>query len=296
MLIVCPSCATAYRIELSTLGVNGRSVRCARCKTVWMASADSIVTTALDMPATTAARAAPPPPPPPPHASAADHDEDDGLGAWTAGEDPAAGEDEAMASVEAPSLVPGEHHDEEIADTGHDPAAAGEDIESLAARREKKARARKQGRRQRRLPGLSAVSLGLAATIAALLYWRAPIVQLLPQSASLFAAVGLPVNLRGLAFEKVMTAVEINDGVKVLVIEGAITNVTRQPVSVPRLRFALRNDAGHEIYAWTALPTRTDLAPGENLPFRTRLASPPNEGRDAIVRFFNRRDAVTGSH
>jgi predicted Zn finger-like uncharacterized protein len=296
MLIVCPSCATAYRIELSTLGVNGRSVRCARCKTVWLASADSIVTTALEMPATAAARAAPPPPPPPPPARAAENDEDDGLGAWTAGEHPGADEDEAMASVEAPSLVPGEHHDEETVDAGHDPAAAGEDIESLAARRERLARARRQGRRRWRLPGLPAVCLGLAATIAGLLYWRAPVVQLLPQSASLFAAVGLPVNLRGLAFEKVTTSVETNDGVKVLVIEGAITNVTRQPVSVPRLRFALRNDAGHEIYAWTALPTRTDLTPGENLPFRTRLASPPNEGRDAIVRFFNRRDAVTGSH
>ena len=36
------------------------------------------------------------------------------------------------------------------------------------------------------------------------------------------------------------------------------------------------------------------LAPGETLPFRSRLASPPGEGRDVTVRFFTRLDAVAG--
>src|SRR5438874_3279897 len=49
MLIVCPSCATGYRIELSTLGVSGRSVRCARCRHVWFASAVDVVTATPDM-------------------------------------------------------------------------------------------------------------------------------------------------------------------------------------------------------------------------------------------------------
>ena len=53
----------------------------------------------------------------------------------------------------------------------------------------------------------------------------------------------------------------------------------------------LRNGIGHEVYAWTALPTRPLLGSGDGLPFRTRLASPPPDGRDVIVRFFNRRDA-----
>ena len=39
---------------------------------------------------------------------------------------------------------------------------------------------------------------------------------------------------------------------------------------------------------------RSILAPGETAAFRTRLASPPADGRDVIVRFFNRRDLLAG--
>ena len=42
------------------------------------------------------------------------------------------------------------------------------------------------------------------------------------------------------------------------------------------------------------MPSQPVLEPGETLPFRSRLASPPGEGRDVQVRFFTRRDAVAG--
>jgi hypothetical protein len=63
---------------------------------------------------------------------------------------------------------------------------------------------------------------------------------------------------------------------------------------VPRLRFAVVDGSGKEIYAWTARPTRTLLPPGEALPFRTRLASPPADAHGISVRFFNRHDAQAG--
>ena len=63
---------------------------------------------------------------------------------------------------------------------------------------------------------------------------------------------------------------------------------------MPRLRFAVRNQGGQEIYSWTALPARNVLLAGETLPFRSRLASPPREGQQVLVRFFNRRDLVAG--
>ena len=37
MLIVCPSCATAYMIDPAAIGPAGRTVRCARCKATWFA-------------------------------------------------------------------------------------------------------------------------------------------------------------------------------------------------------------------------------------------------------------------
>src|SRR6185312_3107574 len=37
MLIVCPNCATSYMIDQAAVGPDGRTVRCARCKTTWHA-------------------------------------------------------------------------------------------------------------------------------------------------------------------------------------------------------------------------------------------------------------------
>ena len=80
----------------------------------------------------------------------------------------------------------------------------------------------------------------------------------------------------------------------VLVVEGSIVNVTKRPVEVPRLRLSVLNEARSEVYSWTALPSRSILNPGEGLPFRSRLASPPAETHTVQVRFFSRRDITSG--
>ena len=56
-----------------------------------------------------------------------------------------------------------------------------------------------------------------------------------------------------------------------------------------------RNAARQEIYSWTAAPARTVLSPGEVIPFRSRLASPPTDAQDVLVRFVNRRDVLAGT-
>ena len=106
----------------------------------------------------------------------------------------------------------------------------------------------------------------------------------------------MPVNLRGLAFDDVTTSIETSENVPVLLVKGKITNISRQPRDVTRLRFAMRSAAGNEVYAWTSLPARSVLPPGESEPFETRLASPPADGQFVVVRFFSRRDLVAGAH
>ncbi len=186
---------------------------------------------------------------------------------------------------------------QEIAATDSPPLApveapqAGEDIETVAARR---ARREALSRRNLLKLGLPAAVLILTALNASLVSWRADIVRLLPQTASLYAAIGLPVNLRGLEFDNIRLSRAKHEGVGVLVVEGNIVNVTSRTVEVPRLRLAVRNQAKREVYAWTALPSRSILAPGEALPFRSRLASPPADAREVQVRFFNRGDMIAG--
>ena len=59
-------------------------------------------------------------------------------------------------------------------------------------------------------------------------------------------------------------------------------------------RFAVRDPAGLEIYRWTALPERPVLAPGQQMAFRSRLAAPPAESSEVMVRFLGGNDAVAG--
>jgi predicted Zn finger-like uncharacterized protein len=279
MLIVCPSCTTAYRIELSTLGAAGRTVRCARCRATWFASVAELASAAVALP--TAQEVSLLPQPDPEERREADQPRHE------AGDiEASSGEVPSVTIANSPPLVPA---------LAQDPApTSGPDIETVAARRARQAGAKR--RRSRRWPGLPTVILVLAGIIAALLNWRATVVRFVPQTASLFSAVGLPVNLRGLSLDNVKTSVEAHEGVTVLMVEGTIANVTRQPLEVPRLRFAVRNAAGYEVYAWTALPAESVLAPGDRAPFRSRLASPPTDAQDIIVRFFNRRDVAAAAN
>jgi hypothetical protein len=137
--------------------------------------------------------------------------------------------------------------------------------------------------------------LALALLDVILIGWRTDVVRALPQTASFYSLIGLPVNLRGLAFDSVATVTEQHEGVPILVVEGNVINTARRNEDVPRLKFILRNAAQHEIYSWTAVPVRASLTPGEGEGFRTRLASPPADARDVVVRFVNRRDLVAAN-
>jgi hypothetical protein len=74
-------------------------------------------------------------------------------------------------------------------------------------------------------------------------------VRFFPQTASLFAAVGPPVNLRHLKFENMPISKETQEGLSALAIEGTIVSVSSKATEVRRLCFAARDAAGQEIYA-----------------------------------------------
>ena len=78
-------------------------------------------------------------------------------------------------------------------------------------------------------------------------------------------------------------------------IDGVIVGETRKTVELPRLRFAVRDAQGAEIYAWNTVLEQTALQPGERAKFKSRLASPPAEGKSIDIRFFNKRDIAGGS-
>jgi predicted Zn finger-like uncharacterized protein len=301
MLIVCPNCTTGYEVKSDALGGAGRTVRCAHCRKEWFAVAPSDAATRAAVPAAAApppvaAVAAPAsavepvlapqpdlsewdePPPPEPAAPAATSEpavEDDAASLWGVPDSP------------SPPLAPNSDTIEAS------PSPPLEDVETLAARRARRLSRRRLDRIDLPfVPTLIAVQLVI---IVAGLLWRSDIVRWIPQTASFYRAIGFAVNIRGLEFADLRTTKDTHDGVTVLIVEGAIVNTTRATVGVPRLRFALRNAALAELFSWTAPPERGTLGPGEALPFRSRLASPPPDGNDILVRFMTRLDFMNGA-
>jgi predicted Zn finger-like uncharacterized protein len=282
MHIVCPHCTTSYAIDPATLGAAGRTVRCSRCKEVWLARPeDAIAALAPSMAA---------------------------AGAEAEGTDAAAAEWEALARedggeespvVDSPPIAGDWPVDGESSETDW-PSVAREELHDTETAPQGRSWLPFRAPARSRAPSKSFVSLptacaAMGALVLALVIWRVDVVRLLPQTAAFYKLVGLDVNLRGLLFKDVKITSETVEGKPVLVIEGVITGETRKPVELPRLRFSVRDAQGAEIYAWNAVLEQPVLKPGEQAAFKSRLASPPPEGRNIDVRFFNKRDAAGGN-
>src|SRR5262245_54659494 len=293
MLIVCPNCSTSYAIDPTSLGSAGRTVRCARCKGTWFADGAKPEPELIAVDAGTAAEGTFTGvlrPDHPVNSSGVEIEHrpagDEAGDSFVTPEHSAAAETPATV-VDAPSLVPS------IEPSANPPDEADADeIENFAARRKRLQARRKKARRSSRW---TAIILALFAFNVALVGARSEVVRFFPQTASLFAAVGLPVNLRHLKFENMRIAKETQEGLSALVIEGTIISVASKATEVPRLRFAARDAAGQEIYTWNALPSRSILGPGEKLDFRSRFVSPPPNATDVMVRFFTPQDSAAAA-
>ena len=317
MLILCPSCATSYDVEPARLEPDGRQVRCVRCRTVWHAAptrAAQLLAAAEALGSGGPAELAEAPAfsdHAPAMASADPVDESEWSDQAAEAEPAPGGEGEAKEpaladgaaadasgtpDVEAPPIAPVDldvgRPPIEVDTAGqvgaaHPPA---KDVESYAARLSRPA-----GKQRRRIWSLTRLQTAILALIivdAVIVGWRRDIVRMLPQTASFYALLGLSVNLRGLVFDDVSTSTEQHDGVPILVVQGTIVNRTSAVTDVPRLKLQVRNTARQEIYAWTAAPPRATLAAYQAVAFRTRLASPPPESADVLVRFVTRHDIV----
>jgi predicted Zn finger-like uncharacterized protein len=282
MHIICPHCTTSYAINLATLGADGRTVRCSRCREVWLARPEDAVDMSAPVPAMAAA------------GQAESHDD-------------AAAEWEAMAREDAPEQTPHVDSPSISADWPADSGSRSTEADwTSAARDDGLDHDAEPLRRFPFLPrsfglpslppaiGLPTACVAMGALVLALIIWRSDAVRLLPQTAAFYKMVGLDVNLRGLAFKDLKITNETVEGKPVLVIEGVIVGDTRKAVELPRLRFSVRDAQDAEIYAWNAVLEQTTLKPGERAWFKSRLASPPPEARNIDVRFFSKRDLAGG--
>lgn len=284
MLIVCPSCESRYRIADAAVGEAGRAVRCARCRTVW---------TAMPETAEAAPTGEPIPGQPAPGREAADGTKAEADGEIMQAERrvPAPAADPAVLDIAAEERSVRE-------EPSARPASALRTSRRDKTRKAPKARGRRAG--ARRLPGLvrlvtrpACMGAIVVAALAAAVPLRAEVVRHLPATAALYARLGLPVNLRGLAFEDVAAGLEAGSP-PMLAVTGTIHNVAGHAQAVPMLRVALRDASGAELYGWTAAAPRPLLEAGGATPFRVRLKAPPAGAGSVAVRFV-RPDDATGA-
>jgi predicted Zn finger-like uncharacterized protein len=278
MDIACPTCAATYEIDDGSVGEAGRKVRCAECATIWRVHRSGRIEFPL--------LAAPTPP-------------------LT---EQAAPSTTVANLPEAPPLAPDEA---DLAPTADLPGPAGDLGEAEPA--EPPAAPVPPPRGKARItagtrPGKSAPSAALrsilslktlvlvaaSVLLAGAFTMRERVVRFVPQTAAVFAAVGAPVNLRGIDIRDVKSRTVEDNGVNVLVVDGNLVNLRDQQVTVPRLRFAVIGDRGQEIFVWSAQADRTTLRPGEMLNFRRRLAAPPTDGKEVTVRFLSASDITAG--
>jgi predicted Zn finger-like uncharacterized protein len=128
-----------------------------------------------------------------------------------------------------------------------------------------------------------AVVVALAVVLA--IVFRESVVGAWPQTASVYAAIGLPVNATGLAIEQIHAEPSLDQGHATLEVSGVIRNVVDHPVTAPPMRISLVNAQGKRVAGQIANLDNARIPPGETRHFLTSLVDPPYSAADLEVTF-----------
>lgn len=141
---------------------------------------------------------------------------------------------------------------------------------------------------------MRAIAIGMtcACLLMLLIGKRVAVVTAAPRAAALYAAVGLPVNIRGLAFAGLKTT-RMDDGSPRVEISGRIRNIADTRTSVPRITFDIRDIRGATLASWTESAPKRALADNESVPFVTQTPPLPEGYKDIVVRFTADADRET---
>jgi predicted Zn finger-like uncharacterized protein len=131
----------------------------------------------------------------------------------------------------------------------------------------------------------------LAAALAVLLLASAviarnEIVAGFPASAPIYQTLGLPITVNlGLEFEGVKSTRLEEGGISVLVVEGAIVNVTSSDRPVPPIRITLLDQGGRQLQEELFEAKEQHLEPGAKTSFTGRVVVPAERARNFSVSF-----------
>jgi hypothetical protein len=104
---------------------------------------------------------------------------------------------------------------------------------------------------------------------------REGVVRAWPPTASVYAAIGLPVNPTGLTIEQLRAEPALHEGHATLDVSGVIRNITGHAVTAPPLRIAILNAQGKRVAGQIANLDNARIPAGQARHFVTSIFDPP---------------------
>ena len=278
MIIACPACATRYVVPDSAIGIEGRTVRCAKCKHSWFQDgpdADRLAAV-QDIPAPSPAPPAPPPAPPtasPPRPSAA------------VSTDPAVADrgNQALAAEEMPPRD-GPDFDETAPPYGDvqddlPPPPRPED-ERGPSRFDHAPPFRRRLNINRLWTWAAAIFAVIAlGTVVAVNYVGVP--EWVPVTRPLFGAAQPDLELSFPVEQQERRT--LPNGTEFFGARIIVKNTARETRPIPPILIVLRDQRERQVYSWVVQPPQSSLAPGEDLTINEAVTDVPKSAVFADV-------------
>ena len=264
MIIACPACATRYAVPDSAIGVEGRTVRCAKCRHSWF----------QDGPSLDSAEASP------------------DVDSSTSAEPQAAPQHAPPSQESAASVQPvPEQHVAERTSVSREPTepprpsyyddTAGPQFADEGPSRFDFAPPFRARRNWAKI-GMAAaivfavVTLGLAGVVA----W-AGLPEWVPVARPTFAQAQ-----QDLALDfppKRQDRRTLPNGTEYFGASGTVSNIGRETRSVPVILIVLRDAHDRIVYSWEVVPPKRQLAPGETMTINEAVTDVPKSAKSAEI-------------
>ena len=160
------------------------------------------------------------------------------------------------------------------------PEGSGGEADVLGAHESYRLKVKERRRRKSRAAALSAWTTTAAAFVvilAGLLLFRGEVVKRWPESASTYAAIGIPVNRFGLEFLETEAERFFDGTTPILEVRGAVQNISGRTATAPMVRVILLDDQGVQVAEAFAPITPSSIPADATAIFAARVENPPFE-------------------